>query len=144
MTIMVRQDGRTVARSMWTIVLGSMALFLLGCGDTSPNMPDAGGPSTAVDSGDAPPDAVDPSDANGGDGPDPAADAAADALDARACTCSPFDSGSPMSLAEAALPCYCMRSAWPIEAFRGRPPCDTYDEVLDCSQVRNLHIYVET
>ena len=134
-----------VARSIWAVALGSVALFLLGCGETSPITPDAGGPSSTIDSGDAPLDAVDPSDVNGQDGPDPAADAASDVADARdvACSCSLFDSGTSVS-AEAALPCYCMRTAWPIEAFLGRPPCDTYDEVLDCSRARNRYIYVET
>jgi hypothetical protein len=131
---------------MWAVALGSVALLLVGCGETSPITPDTGGPSTAVDSGDAPLDAVDASDANGRDGPDPASDAASDTPDERdvTCSCSLFDSGSPTSSAEVALPCFCRRTAWPIEAFLGRPPCDTYDEVLDCSKVRNRDIHVET
>jgi hypothetical protein len=143
--IMDRRGAGTIGRSMWAVALGSVALFMLGCGDASPITPDASGPSTTVDSGDAPIDAVDSGDANDQDGPDPAGDAASDAPDARdvGCSCSPFDSGSPISTADVALPCYCERSAWPV-AFSGRPPCDTYDEVLDCSEARNRYIYVET
>jgi hypothetical protein len=120
--------------------------LLIGCGETSSITPDAGSPTTAVDSGDALIDAVDPGDANDRDGAEPIGDGSPDTPDARdvACSCSPFDSGTSMTAADTALACYCNRGAWPIEAYAGRPPCDTYDEVLDCSEPRSRDIYVET
>jgi hypothetical protein len=142
--MILEEPSRMVARSMW-VAFGGVALFMGGCGSASTITPDGGGAPPAFDGGDAPLDTVDLGDTNaeGGLHPNPVGDGSSDAADA-ACSGSPFDAGIPIPTAEVALPCYCARTAWPLEAFMGRPPCDTYEEVLDCSKVKNRYVYVET